>query len=82
MAMSPEDRYKIVSNIIARKGIENINLHAELAKAEAFVNKVDQDTMMQPPTAPLQTDTAPIMGQEGLDTTEDEIMPETPLNTP
>ena len=81
MALSPEDRYKVLSNIIARKGIQNINLHAELAKAEAFVNGIDQQMAMQPPVASPQPPTAPIMGQGIEEPIQEEIMPETPLNT-
>lgn len=49
--MSPQERYKIAMNIIARAGgLENVDLRAELGRAESFVQRefseVPQD---QPP---------------------------------
>ena len=80
--MTPKERYTAISNVIARKGLENINLHAELARLESYVNGIDQEALMNPPVSPLDAVTAPISGEEGLDTGQGEITPETPPIVP
>ena len=42
------ERYRILQNIIAQKGIE-ADLFAELARAEAMINGIEQGRMMPPP---------------------------------
>ena len=45
--MTAQDRYKILANIVAQKGTDNVDLHAELAKAESMVNVWDTQKSMQ-----------------------------------
>jgi len=49
--MNATDRYKILQNIIAQKGIDS-DLFSELAKVEATINAIDQGKMMPPPVPP------------------------------
>lgn len=63
MALSSTDRWHILSNIVARKGTDSVDLYAELAKAESTVNMMDtQEAMgaLQPPTPTVQEQTPPI----------------------
>lgn len=62
--MNATDRFKILSNIVAQKGTDNVDLYAELAKAESMVNLMDtqkamavSSNMEQPtqPTTPPNT---------------------------
>ena len=52
--MNATDRFKILSNISAQKGTDNVDLYAELAKAESMVNLMDTQKAMavQQPTTP------------------------------
>lgn len=72
------ERLKVAQNIIARGGIDGVDLYAELARSEALLNGLDAEQgMMQPNVAqgtPIASSGAPIMGQEGESTTEGEIM--------
>ena len=58
--MTAQDRYRILSNIVAQKGTDSVDLHAELAKAESMINVMDtqeslQTSMASPiPTAPQE----------------------------
>jgi hypothetical protein len=72
--MTPQDRYKIASNIIARRGIADINLHAELAKAEFTANLMD--SQMDAPVAPIQGDTGTISPPMEQSANEGETMPQ------
>jgi len=56
MAISAVDRYRILQNIVAQKGTDSVDLHAELAKAESMVNVWDTQKMMQPPPQPMPAD--------------------------
>ena len=61
--MNASDRYRILQNIVAQKGIES-DLYAELAKAEQMINMIDQGKMMPPPVPPEITEPIePPMGQ-------------------
>jgi len=53
--MNASDRYRILQNIVAQKGIES-DLYAELAKAEQMINMIDQGKMMPPPVPPEITE--------------------------
>lgn len=44
--MTSQDRYRILSNIAAQKGTDNVDLYAELAKAESMVNLMDTQKAM------------------------------------
>jgi len=56
---SAKDRWVILNNIIAKAGgIENVNLHSELAKSEAVLNMHKANTDM----SALQSST-PLSGQ-------------------
>lgn len=55
MALSSTDRWKILSNIVAQKGTDNVDLHAELAKAENMINVWDTQKMIRPPITPQVT---------------------------
>jgi len=64
MALTSTDRYRILANIVAQKGTDNVDLHAELAKMESMVNVMDTQNTMQPPMVsqpviPTQPSTAP-----------------------
>jgi hypothetical protein len=79
------ERLKVAQNIIARGGIERVDLYAELAKSEALMNGINAEMAMQPPPPaemPLEQPNssvgAPIMGQTGESTTPTEIMAPTP----
>ena len=54
--MNATDRFKILSNISAQKGTDNVDLYAELAKAESMVNLMDTQKAMavQQPMEPQQ----------------------------
>jgi len=54
--MTAADRYKILQNIVAQKGTDNVDLHAELARAESMINIMDSQKMMQPAPPPMSTD--------------------------
>jgi len=53
--MNASDRYRILQNIVAQKGIES-DLYSELAKAEQMINMIDQGKMMPPPVPPEITE--------------------------
>jgi hypothetical protein len=59
--MNFTDRYRILSNIVAQRGLE-VDLYQELAKAESMINQIDQQKMMPPPVPPEITD--PTMSQD------------------
>lgn len=46
------ERYQILQNIIAQKGISDVDLWSELAKVESMINGIDQSNMMPPPVPP------------------------------
>lgn len=73
------ERLKVAQNIIARGGIENIDLYAELARSEALLNGLDAEQGMVQPNMPQGMPVGPvggtIMPQEGQSTTPTEIMP-------
>jgi len=45
------ERYKIIQNIIAQKGID-CDLFVELARTEAMINSIEQGKMIPPPLPP------------------------------
>jgi len=49
MALSSTERYNILANIVAQKGTRNVNLYAELAKAESSINMMNTMASMPPP---------------------------------
>ncbi len=70
------DRYRIVQNILAQKGID-ADLYTELARAEAMIHNIEQGKMIPPPLPPElnaaqtspQTTGAPIISQPDQSTT-------------
>lgn len=72
---SAQDIYRIAQNIVARRGIENVDLHAELARAINFADGLE-NMPIEPPAASSETITAPISDQMTPNTTQGEIMPE------
>lgn len=68
MALSSTDRWHILSNIVARKGTDSVDLYAELAKAESTVNMMDTQEAMgvsanitqTAPMPPVQEQVPPI----------------------
>ena len=50
--MTAQDRYRILSNIVAQKGTDSVDLHAELAKAESMINVMDTQESLQASMAP------------------------------
>jgi len=67
---SAKDRWAILNNIIAKAGgIENVNLHSELAKSEAVLNMHKANTDMsalQSSTPPLSSTPTPPQSQNSL----------------
>jgi hypothetical protein len=59
--MNSQDRYRILSNIVSQKGTDNVDLYAELAKAESMVNLMDTQKAMavQQPMQPQEPTTPP-----------------------
>jgi len=53
--MNANERYRVLMNIVAQKGIEG-DLFSELARAEAMINAIDQGKMMPPPLPPEITE--------------------------
>ena len=52
--MTAQDRYRILSNIVAQKGTDSVDLHAELAKAESMINVMDtQESLQASMTSPI-----------------------------
>jgi hypothetical protein len=58
--MNCKDRFAILSNIVAQKGTDQVDLYAELAKAESQINQVQtmQEMALQKP-APVATPETP-----------------------
>jgi hypothetical protein len=58
--MNSTDRFRILSNIVAQKGTDQVDLYAELAKAESQINQVQtmQEMALQNPT-PVTTPETP-----------------------
>jgi len=78
MALSAQDRFQVAQNLIAKYGgLENIDLRAELAKAESRLNQMNQ---LRPPESSYQPGTAPIAPPMGVDTTQPPISPQNGLN--
>jgi len=50
--MTSADRWKILANITAQLGTDNVDLYAELAKAEGMINLMDTQKAMTPPLVP------------------------------
>ena len=75
------DRLKVAQNIIARSGIDSVDLYAEIARSEALMNGVSAMTDMEgvnnTPIASQEGIGAPMMSQEGQSTTPTEMMPPT-----
>ncbi len=57
--MNATDRYKILANITAQLGTDNVDLYAELAKAEGMINLMDTQKAMTPPAPPPVAAPAP-----------------------
>jgi len=53
--MNASERYRVLQNIVAQKGIDG-DFYAELAKAEQMINMIDQGKMMPPPVPPEITE--------------------------
>jgi hypothetical protein len=73
------ERLKVAQNIIARGGIEGIDLYAELARSEALMNGISAEMDMMgennAPISPVEPSGGTIMPQEGQSTTQGEITP-------
>jgi len=61
--MNASERYSVLMNIVAQKGVDSGDLYAELARAEAMINAMEQGKMMPPPMPPEPTE--PTMSQGG-----------------
>jgi hypothetical protein len=61
--MNATERYKILLNIVAQKGVDSGDLYAELARAESMINAMEQGKMMPPPVPPEPTE--PTMNPQG-----------------
>ena len=48
MAYSNSDLYKIAMNIVAQKGLAEIDLYSELGKAQSMIHMMDQQKMTPP----------------------------------
>lgn len=64
--MNASERYSVLMNIVAQKGVDSGDLYAELARAEAMINAMEQGKMMPPPVPPeLSSDPIePMMSQQ------------------
>ena len=67
--MNASERYRVLQNIVAQKGIDG-DLYAELARAEAMINAIDQGKMMPPPLPPEITEPTEPMNEPMPDQTE------------
>jgi hypothetical protein len=72
--MNSTDRFRILSNIVAQKGTDQVDLYAELAKAESQINQVQtmQEMALQNP--------APVTSPETPESTISPEMGQTPTN--
>lgn len=80
--MNFTERLKIAQNIIAQKGLSNIDLFAEIARSEALVSAISSQggiTEGIPPEAPSEPLTAPINPQETQQSPTGESGLETPV---
>jgi len=68
--MNAGDRWRVLQNIVAQKGIE-IDLYSELARAEQMIAAMEQGKMTPPPVpeAPLE----PTMNQPQADMSQQPI---------
>ncbi len=68
--MNYTDRYKILMNIVAQKGLD-ADLYMELGKVENMINLMEQGKMTPPPVpeAPLE----PTMNQPQADMSQQQI---------
>jgi hypothetical protein len=71
--MNATDRFKILSNIVAQKGTDNVDLYAELAKAESMVNLMDTQKAMS--TSANMAQVGSNMEQPTQPTTPPEVTP-------
>ena len=67
--MNASERYRVLQNIVAQKGIDG-DLYAELARAEAMINAIDQGKMMPPPLPPEITEPTEPMNEPMPDQAE------------
>lgn len=70
MTYSNSDLYKIAMNIVAQKGLAEIDLYSELGKAQSMIHMIDQQKMTPPPVPPELIDPAmsqePQMGEQAM----------------
>jgi hypothetical protein len=71
--MTSNDRYKILSNIVAQMGTDNVDLYAELAKAEGAINLLDTQKAMA--TSANMAQVGSNMEQTQQPTTPPEVQP-------
>jgi hypothetical protein len=71
--MTSQDRYRILSNIVSQKGTDNVDLYAELAKAESMVNLMDTQKAMATSANMAQVDSN--VEQPQQPTTPPEVQP-------
>lgn len=61
--MNFSDRYRILQNIIAQKGLE-VDLYQELAKAESMIHMIDEMKVTPPPVPQdIANTTQPTVGK-------------------
>ena len=72
---------KVAQNIIARGGMSEVDLYAEVARSVALMNGISAEMDMMgennAPISPVEPSGGTIMGQEGQSTTPTEITPPT-----
>jgi len=71
--MTSQDRYRILSNIVAQMGTDNVDLYAELAKAEGTINLLDTQKAMA--TSVNNAQVGSNMEQTQQPTTPPEVQP-------
>jgi len=71
--MTSQDRYRILSNIVSQKGTDNVDLYAELAKAEGTINLLDTQKAMA--TSANNAQVGSNMEQTQQPTTPPEVTP-------
>ena len=66
--ITAKDRYNILSRIVAQKGTDQVDLYAELGKAESLINNIQNErinSQINPPVTAPEAPQAPIAPEAG-----------------
>lgn len=69
--ITAKDRYNILSRIVAQKGTDQVDLYAELGKAESLINNIQNErinSQINPPVVATEApqDTIPAETTQGM----------------